>query len=149
MEEEKKTKTKISPWEIFWIALSGTIAVGGLFMIILGIVGDYLPVLADKNWILTGESSFKGAMHMNYRWFGSILLIGAAFISLIYLNYFAKKSDIDEERALRRQQRLSIISASEEATKAQEQEAKAAEAAATEVSSTPKAADYQTDKVAK
>jgi len=148
MEEEKKTKTKMSPWEIFWIALSGTIAVGGLFMIILGIVGDYLPVLADKNWILSGESGFKSAMHMNYRWFGSILLIGAAFISLLYLNFFAKKSDIDEERALRRQQRLSIISASEEATKAQ-QEAKAAEAAAIEVSSTPKAADYQTEKIAK
>jgi uncharacterized membrane protein YbaN (DUF454 family) len=148
MEEEKKTKTKMSPWEIFWIALTGVIAVGGLFMIVLGIVGDYLPVLADKNWILEGESGFKSKMHMNYRWFGSILLIGSALISLIYLNYFAKKSDIDEERALRRQQRLSVISASEEATKAQEA-AKEAEAKATEVSSTPKAADYQTDKVAK
>lgn len=149
MEEEKKTKTKMSPWEIFWIALSGAIALGGLFMIILGIVGDYLPVLADKNWILTGESGFKGAMHMNYRWFGSILLIGAAFISLIYLNYFAKKSDIDEERVLRRQQRLSIISASEEATKAQAAKEAVAKEAATEVSSTPKAADYQTEKIDK
>lgn len=149
MSEETETKKNVavSKWEIFWIALSGVIALGGLVMIVLGIVGDYLPVLADKNWILQGESSFKNAMHMSYRWFGSILLLGAALISLIYLNYFAKKSDVDEERALRRQQRLSVISASEDADKAKlaEEEAKAK---AQEVSSTPKAGDYKTDKAA-
>jgi uncharacterized membrane protein YbaN (DUF454 family) len=134
MEEaaEQKNSAKVSGAEIAWIAISGTIALAGLVMVILGIVGDYLPGKTSENWILLGEASFKKVMMMNYRWFGVILIIGAAFISVIYLNIFAKKSDIDEERALRRQQRLQVISQSAPATPAP-----AAQPAATEVASTP------------
>jgi hypothetical protein len=59
-------------------------------------------------------------------------VIGAALIEVISLNYYARKGDIDEERALRRQQRLQVISASAEADKA------AATSGAVEVNSTPK-----------
>src|SRR5574344_239187 len=113
MEEvEKKNTNKVSGGEIACIIISGLIAAAGLVMVILGIVGDYLPGKTSENWILLGEASFKNVMKMNYRWFGVILILGAALMSVIYLNIFAKKSDIDEERALRRQQRLQVISQS-------------------------------------
>lgn len=115
MEEEKTRKQKLTIGEIVWTAICSLIAAGGLFMVILGIVGDYLPVKASENWILLGEASFQATMKMNYRWFGVIILLADALIAVIYLNYFAKKSDIDEERALRRQQRLQVISQSADA----------------------------------
>ena len=106
----------MSKGEIFWTALTGLIAFAGLFMVVLGIIGDYLPVKNSENWILGAEATFKSAMHMNFRWFGVILIIGAAFIAVIYLNYYARKVDVDEERSLRRQQRLQVISASADAS---------------------------------
>jgi uncharacterized membrane protein YbaN (DUF454 family) len=132
MEEEKTRKQKLTTGEILWTAICSLIAFGGLFMVILGIVGDYLPVKASQNWILLGEASFQATMKMNYRWFGVIILLADALIAVIYLNYYAKKSDIDEERALRRQQRLQVISQSADAS------APAAPTApATEVKATP------------
>jgi hypothetical protein len=74
---------------------------GGLVMVILGIVGDYLPGKTSENWILFGEASFKK--------------VDEDELSLVRRDphhrrglhqpsststIFAKKSDIDEERAL-------------------------------------------------
>jgi hypothetical protein len=132
-EVEPKKKNKMTKGEIAWTVIAGLIAFGGLFLVVLGFVGDYLPVKSSENWILIGETAFKSVMKMPYRWFGVILVIGAAFIEVISLNYYARKGDIDEERALRRQQRLQVISASAEADKA------VANANVTEVNSTPKA----------
>ena len=50
---------------------------------------------------------------MSYRVFGAILLVAAALIAVICLNLFAKKSDVDNERAERRAQRLKIIADSD------------------------------------
>jgi uncharacterized membrane protein YbaN (DUF454 family) len=119
MEEVKQEKTnKLAKGEIVWSVISGSIAIAGLTMVVFGIVGDYLPLKSSENWILLGEASFQNVMKMNYRWFGVILILFAALVSVIFLNYYAKKSDIDEERALRRQQRLQVISQSAEATPA-------------------------------
>lgn len=134
MEEVEKTqKQKLTTGEIIWTAICSLIAVGGLFMVVLGIVGDYLPVKASENWILLGEASFQSTMKMNYRWFGVIILLADAIISVIYLNYYAKKSDIDEERALRRQQRLQVISQSADASTPQNPTTPAQEVPATPV----------------
>jgi len=134
MEEVEKTqKQKLTTGEIIWTTVCSLIAAGALFMVVLGIVGDYLPVKASENWILLGEASFQSTMKMNYRWFGVIVLLADALISVIYLNYYAKKSDIDEERALRRQQRLQVISQSADAPAPQNPTAPAREVAATPV----------------
>jgi hypothetical protein len=59
MEEVEKTqKQKLTTGEIIWTAVCSLIAVGGLFMVILGIVGDYLPVKASENWILARRGFF-------------------------------------------------------------------------------------------
>lgn len=134
MEETKvKKQRKISGWEIFWICFEGLAAFVGLFLIILGIVGDYLPVLYKYNWILQSENGwmkFSGSQ-ITFRWFGFFFLIGAAILSVITLNYFAKAGDRNEERELRRAQRLQVLSSSQEEASASKTEA------AVEVPSTP------------
>ena len=111
-EAGKAQKQTMTLGEILWTVVCGLVGSAGLVMVLLGIVGDYLPVKASENWILLGEASFQSTMKMNYRWFGALLLVASALIGVLYLNYYAKKSDIDEERALRRQQRLQVISQS-------------------------------------
>jgi hypothetical protein len=113
-EEETPKKAKIRPWEIFWIIFEGLIALTGLFFVVSGIVGDYLPVKASENWILSAETSWMSLTKtsLNWRWLGALCLLLAALLAVITLNFFAKKSDVDEERAIRRAQRLQVLSQS-------------------------------------
>jgi hypothetical protein len=113
-EEETQQKAKIKPWEIFWIVFEGLIALVGLFFLVSGIVGDYLPVKASENWILSAETSWMTLTKtsLNWRWLGVLCLLLAALLAVITLNFFAKKSDVDEERAIRRAQRLQVLSQS-------------------------------------
>ena len=121
----KKTTRKIGNWEIFWIVVTGILGVGGLFMLVLGLVGSFLPVLNDDNWILSSQSTFQAATGLTYIWFGAIVLVLDAIAACIYLNYFAKRSDIDIERAIRRAQRLKIIAESEKVEAEAKKEAEA------------------------
>ncbi len=129
MEEVVKKKSKISKAEIFWIVIDSIIGLAGLTFVVLGFISAYLPKKSSDNW--TGEAVFTDAMHMSYRLFGAVLLIGAAIIAVIFLNFFAKKSDVDNERAERRAQRLKIIADSD----SPKEEEKPVEA--TEVTSEP------------
>jgi hypothetical protein len=114
MEEKAQKKTKLAKSEIFWIVLEGTAAFVGLFLIILGIVGDHLPVKYEYNWILQSENGWMktSGSQITFRWFGFFFLLGAAVLSLFTLNHYAKKTDLDEERSLRRAQRLQVLSES-------------------------------------
>jgi hypothetical protein len=127
---EDVSKNKLSKGEKVFIVLDGILALGGLVMIVLGFIADLYPGKPGDNW--TGQDAFQSAMHLSYRWFGVILLLVAALIAVIALNGFARKNDTDNERALRRAQRVKIISESEKVTAEQEaiaaQEAKAVEA---------------------
>ncbi len=127
---EDVSKNKLSKGETVFIVLDGILALGGLVMIVLGFIADFYPGKPEDNW--TGQAAFQNAMHLSYRWFGVILILVAALIAAIALNGFARKNDTDNERALRRAQRLKIISESEKVTAEQEaiaaQEAKAVEA---------------------
>ena len=127
---EDVSKNKLSKGEKVFIVLDGILALGGLVMIVLGFIADFYPGKPEDNW--TGQAAFQNAMHLSYRWFGVILILVAALIAAIALNGFARKNDTDNERALRRAQRLKIISESEKVTAEQEaiaaQEAKAVEA---------------------
>ena len=95
----KKTTRKIGNWEIFWIVVTGILGVGGLFMLVLGLVGSFLPVLNDDNWILSSQSTFQAATGLTYIWFGAIVLVLDAIVACIYLNYFAKERSRKSFRA--------------------------------------------------
>lgn len=103
--------SKMSKWEIVTIVFESLLGLAGLIFIVLGFISSYLPVKNSENW--TGEAAFQAVMKLDYRVFGAILLVGAALIAAFFLNFFARKSDVDTERAQRRAQRLKILAASE------------------------------------
>lgn len=109
--EEKKIK-RLSKAEIFWTVLESLIVVAGLTMIVLGFVADYLPKIYSENYLLQAQQGLmqKTSGLITFRWLGFILLIGGVLIAAISLHVFAKKRDVSDERELRRQQRMKIIS---------------------------------------
>lgn len=106
---------RFSRGEVLISIFDGLLILGGLVLIVLGLVADYLPIedIDDYNW--SGQATFSEAMHMSYRWFGLILFLGGVLLSVIFLNFFAKKSDTNNEREQRRAQRMKIISDSQKA----------------------------------
>lgn len=106
---QTSSKKKLSKKEIVWYSISGFIALAGLFFLILGIVGDHLPVVYSDNWILYSEpmwlSNWSG---LSYRTFGLILFLIGSLLAVICLAVFAREGDRDAERALRRAQRLGV-----------------------------------------
>lgn len=116
MKNTSKKTRKLSRGEIFWIVVTSLIGFAGVFLAVLGIVGDYLPVLLSENWIQLSENAMSSVIGLDYRYLGVILVIVAALIAVIFLNHYAKKSDAEAERALRRAQRMQIVSESDSAT---------------------------------
>ncbi len=115
----KKTKRKISVGETIWIVVESIFGVGGLVLLVLGIVSDYLPSVYSENYLAMAERAWMDFSHtsLSFRWLGIIAILIGAIIALITLNHYAKKTDADEERELRRAQRLQILSNSEQETK--------------------------------
>ena len=136
MEEVVKKKAKVSKAEVISIIIYSILGVAGLVFVVLGFISAYLPKKSSENW--TGEAAFTEAMHMSYRVFGAILLVAAALIAVLCLNLFAKKSDVDNERAERRAQRLKIIADSDAVTVAEEKIETVTPKETVEVTSTPK-----------
>ena len=113
--EEKKNYHKVSKLEIFWIVIEGGFGLAGFVMLILGLISDYLPVVYSENSIAQAEQGWMNFVHcsMSFRALGVILILIGAVIAVISLNHYAKKSDADEERAIRRAQRLQVLNATD------------------------------------
>lgn len=105
---EKKAR-KLSGKEMAWYVIAAVLAVVGLTFVVFAIVGDFLPVLAEDNWVTTSEAAWlTNWSPMGYRYWGLTLIGIAGVLSAIVLNFFAREGDKDEERALRRAQRLGL-----------------------------------------
>ena len=105
---EKKAR-KLSGKEMAWYVIASIFAVVGLTFVIFAIIGDFLPVLAEDNWVTVSEKAWlTNWSPMGYRYWGLILIGVAGVLAAIALNYFAREGDKDEERALRRAQRLGL-----------------------------------------
>ncbi len=112
---EKKSTKKLSTKEIVWYSIAAFFALAGLVFLVVGIVGEHLPMLASENGILISEKAWLTSWSpLGYRYWGIILVGAAALLAVICLTFFAREGDRDSERALRRAQRLGI--AKEEAT---------------------------------
>lgn len=90
----------ISKKELAWYIGAIIIGVTGLVFIVLGIVGDNLPV---DNWLNIVQSAFR------WRYLGLILLAFGVIVFIITLLVNAKKVDRVNDRAMRRKQRLSAM----------------------------------------
>lgn len=109
-----KQPRKIRTAEIVWYSIASFFAVAGLAFLVTGIVGDHLPMLASENGILISENAWlRNWSHMGYRYWGMILIGVGALVGVISLTAFAREGDRDEERALRRAQRLGKASTEE------------------------------------
>lgn len=113
MSESKKKR--ISQKELAWYIVAGVIATIALVFIIFGIIGNHYQGKASDNWVQVSEKAWLvNWSNMGYRWWGIVLMAIAAFIAIVTLLVFARSGDRDEERALRRRQRLML---EEEASK--------------------------------
>lgn len=121
----KTRKVYSKRWHIVWrsivCTLDGALALGGIIMIILGIISDYLPKKNNDNW--TGNAAFQAATGMDYRWFGFILIACSVALMFLAFNMMAHHDASDKERELRRQERMKVLAASQEASQKNEQEA--------------------------
>ena len=115
---DKKKKISLPRKEIAWYVFASFLAVVGLTFIVIGIVGDHLPVKSSDNWVLISEAAWlSNWSHMGYRYWGIILLAAGTLIGCTALTMFARSGDRDSERALRRAQRLSVTSEEEPVVK--------------------------------
>lgn len=121
----KTRKVHSKRWHIVWrsivCTLDGALALGGIIMIILGIISDYLPKKNSDNW--TGNAAFQAATGMDYRWFGFILIACSVALMFLAFNVMAHHDASDKERELRRQERMKVLAASQETSQKNGQEA--------------------------
>ena len=106
---EKNQTKKLSKKEIAWYCIAAFFGLAGLVFLIVGIVGEHLPMLASDNGILVSEKAWLTSWSpLGYRYWGLILIGAAALLAVVCLTFFAREGDRDSERALRRAQRLGI-----------------------------------------
>lgn len=101
-------KEKLSVKEFVWLAIASVIALFGLILITFGIIGHHLNVPLNSNFVKNAENSLIEAIHIPFGftvWGVMFLLLGVAIL-IIVLTAFARKSDRENERTIRRQQRL-------------------------------------------
>ncbi|MBO4540499.1 MAG: hypothetical protein J5736_00785 [Bacilli bacterium] len=107
--EQNSTKKKLPGKELAWYIVSGSIALIGLVFLIIGIIGSHYPGKESDNWVVESENAWlTNWSNMGYRWWGLILLGVGVLLGVVCLNVFARGGDRDEERALRRQQRIAL-----------------------------------------
>ena len=106
MAEIEKQK-KIAGKELGWYIVAAVFALTGLTFYIFGLIGKFYPGKASDNWVSLSENAWLvNWSKMGYKWWGLILIGISVLIAVIALTVFARSADRDDERNLRRQQRL-------------------------------------------
>lgn len=112
-------KEKVSVIEFVWYCIAAVIAIFGLILIVFGILGHHLNVPLNSNFVKNAENSLISSIHIPFGftvWGVLFLLLGVAIL-LVVLTYFARKSDRENERTIRRQQRLAAVKTDESEVK--------------------------------
>lgn len=97
----KETK-KLPIKELIWYIIAGFIAFGGLIFLVFGLIGHFMPVAVEDNFVKQAEKNIV----LNFTWWGLIIIAVAAVLAIIVLLVFAKQADRETEKTIRRQQRL-------------------------------------------
>lgn len=115
-------KDKVSKKEFAWYVVAAIIAVFGLTLVILGVIGRYLPGSLDNNFVKNAEKALANAIHadLGFRVWGIIFLSAGVLLGVAALVFNARKADREVERKVRRQQRISSADAAIEVKSAVE-----------------------------
>lgn len=97
---------KISGGELTLYIIYGVIALGGLTLAVLNIIGLNIPNI--ENPIRQADEAFATAMKIDFLIFGSILLVVAGILAAITLAVNGNKAELVEEKKARRQQRIAL-----------------------------------------
>lgn len=101
-------KKKLAKGELAFYIIAGIFTGLGLALATFGIVGDLLDVTSAQNWILTAETAVITWSKIPFDWriWGTLFIAAGVVIAVIDLLYYAKKEDFENDKALRRAQRL-------------------------------------------
>ena len=99
-------KLKISLFEFIVYILSGALALWGLTYVILGLFGQYLEIGSDQNVLAKANESFAKVFGLGFFGWGLIILAIAAVAAVIVLLIFSSKVDRENEKTVRRAQRI-------------------------------------------
>ena len=95
-------KLKLSVFEIVWYTICLLVALWGITYIVLGLLGQYLPMKASDNPIRNASNSYASVFGMGFFGYGLIHTGVACVAALIVLLMQSKKADRDVEKAQRR-----------------------------------------------
>jgi len=102
----KNKKTKIGTGELVGYIISGAVALGGLTLAVLGIIGRNLSNI--ENPLRQANDKLAEAITLGFQPLGAIILILGVISAVIILLVVGKRVDIEEERQARRAQRFSL-----------------------------------------
>ncbi len=106
MANNKKTHVSFS--QLFWGSLSIFLLVSGLTLAILGFLRDLVNLPYDQNWIRIAENAMNEFLSTTLSWevWGSLFLFLGAVIFTILMQRLASEEEKQQEKILRRAQRL-------------------------------------------
>ncbi len=115
-------KDKISKKEFAWYVVGSIIAIFGLTLMIMGIVGHHLGGSLSDNFVKTAETKISTSLKFtfSFRIAGIIFLSAGVLLLAAALAFNARKTDREVERSIRRQQRISASQAAVEVKSAVE-----------------------------
>lgn len=102
---------KITGGELTLYIIYAVIALGGVTLAVLNIIGMNIPNI--ENPLRLADEAFAKTMKMNFLVFGSLLIVLAGILSAITLAVNGAKVELIEEKKVRRQQRIALEDASE------------------------------------
>lgn len=115
-------KDKVTKKEFAWYVVGAIIAIFGLTLMIMGIVGHHLGGSLADNFVKTAETKISASLKFtfSFRIFGIIFFAAGILLVVAALAFNARKTDREVERSIRRQQRISAAQAAVEIKQAVE-----------------------------
>ncbi len=99
-------KRKIDGGELALYIIYGVIALGGLTLVVLHMIG--MNIANIENALRVADETFAKTMKMSFLVFGSLLVVLAGILSAITLAIYGNRAELDEEKRARRRQRMAL-----------------------------------------
>lgn len=102
----KKNQIKSTEW--FWNLLGFSLIAIGTALAVISLIGDYLPVANELNWVWIAETAVIEFTTLNYDFlFYGVVLIALGTVEVVLsLVTFANREQTELDKAARRASRL-------------------------------------------